>query len=68
LKGFQQLLLPIYNYIYTSGLLKRPNLKTKFTSHKELVELLATGDADQFRTGMRNHLENHFSRILEEKR
>jgi GntR family transcriptional regulator, transcriptional repressor for pyruvate dehydrogenase complex len=64
LKGFQQLLLPIYSYIYSSGLLKRPNLKKKFTSHKELVEILATGDADQFRTGMRNHLENHYSRIL----
>ncbi len=64
LKGFQKLLLPIYNYIYASGLLKRPTVKKQFTSHKELVTILATRDADQFRTGMRNHLENHFSRIL----
>lgn len=64
LKDFQNLLLPVYNYIYSSGLLNLPSTNKKFTSHKELVEILATRDADKFRAGMRNHLENHFYRIL----
>ncbi len=64
LKGFQKLLLPIYNYVYTSGMLKMPTTRKHFTSHKQLVEILKKRDADEFRAGMRNHLENHFSRIL----
>jgi GntR family transcriptional regulator, transcriptional repressor for pyruvate dehydrogenase complex len=65
LKDFQNLLLPVYSYIYASGLLNLPATNKHFTSHKELVEILSTRDADKFRAGMRNHLENHFFRILE---
>lgn len=64
LKGFQKLLLPIYNYIYSSGMLKLPPKHTHFTSHRQLVEILKKRDANAFREGMRGHLENHFSRIL----
>lgn len=64
LKGFQKLLLPIYNYIYSSGMLKRPAALKHFTSHKQLVEILKNRNVDEFRAGMRSHLENHFSRIL----
>ena len=64
LREFQKLLLPVYNYIYSSGLLNLPTAQKKFTSHKQLVELLQTRDAEQFRVGMRYHLENHFYRIL----
>jgi DNA-binding FadR family transcriptional regulator len=39
-------------------------LKT-FVSHKELVDILETGDPETFRNGMRNHLENHFARLFE---
>lgn len=65
LKGFQKLLLPIYNYVYSSGMLKMPATRKHFTSHKQLVEILKKRDAGEFRAGMRNHLENHFSRILQ---
>ena len=36
----------------------------KYKSHKELVTLLRGGTPDEFREGMRRHLENHFARIL----
>ncbi|RXK57745.1 FadR family transcriptional regulator [Lacibacter luteus] len=65
MKKFQRMLLPVFDYVHNSGLLKKqPALKT-FVSHKELVEILEKGTPEQFRNGMRNHLENHFSRIFE---
>ncbi|MBL0024978.1 MAG: FCD domain-containing protein [Saprospiraceae bacterium] len=64
LREFQKLLLPVYKYIYSSGLLNLPTAQRKFTSHKQLVEILQTRDAEKFRMGMRHHLENHFYRIL----
>lgn len=65
MKKFQKMLLPVFDYVHNSGLLKKqPALKT-FVSHKELVEILENGTPEQFRNGMRNHLENHFARIFE---
>ena len=64
-KKFQKLLLPVFDYVHNSGLLrKQAELKT-FVSHKGLVDILETGTPDDFRTGMRSHLENHFIRIFE---
>lgn len=64
LKGFQQLLLPVFSYVYTSGLMNTNTTNRTYVSHKELVEILAQRDADKFRDAMRNHLENHFGRVL----
>ena len=64
LKGFQKMLLPVFNYVYTSGLINMTSASKRFTSHKQLVEVLKLRDADQFRQAMRNHLENHFKRIF----
>lgn len=64
LKGFQQLLLPVFSYVYTSGLMNTNASDRTYVSHKELVEILAQRDADKFRDAMRNHLENHFGRVL----
>lgn len=67
LKKFQKMLLPVFDYVHNSGLLKKmPTLKT-FISHKKLVEILATGTPEEFRNGMRNHLENHFRRLFDEE-
>jgi len=38
--------------------------RKRYKSHKELVALLKKGTPDEFREGMRRHLENHFVRIL----
>lgn len=65
LKKFQGMLLPVFDYVHQSGLLKtQPKLKT-FTSHKSLVDILENGNPEIFRNGMRSHLENHFKRIFE---
>ena len=65
LKKFQKLLLPVFDYVHHSGLLKKQLLLKTFVSHKELVDILEHGDPDKFRLGMRNHLENHFARIFD---
>ena len=65
MKKFQKMLLPVFDYVHNSGLLKKqPMLKT-FVSHQNLVEILDKGTPDEFRVGMRNHLEIHFARIFE---
>ena len=64
LRGFQKMLLPVFNYAYSSGLINRhPNTK-HFFSHKELVEVLEKKDAGQFAQAMRMHLENHYLRLF----
>lgn len=64
LKSFQKMLLPVFSYVYTSGLINKTIADKKYLSHKELVEVLRLRDADMFRTAMRKHLENHFKRLL----
>ncbi len=64
LKSFQSMLLPVFNYVYSSGLVHKQFETRHYVSHKELVEILKERDANKFRKGMRRHLENHFQRIL----
>ncbi len=65
MKKFQKMLLPVFDYVHNSGILKKQTLLKTFVSHKGLVEILENGDPDKFRNGMRNHLENHFARIFD---
>jgi GntR family transcriptional regulator, transcriptional repressor for pyruvate dehydrogenase complex len=65
LKKFQKLLLPIFDYVHHSGLLKKPANTKRFVSHKGLVDIIENGSPELFRNAMRNHLENHFARIFE---
>lgn len=65
LKKFQKMLLPVFDYVHNSGLLKKQPMLKKFVSHKGLVKILETGTPESFRNGMRNHLENHFARLFE---
>lgn len=64
LKGFQRMLLPVFKYVYNSGLINEKSVKKRYVSHKELVGVLRLRDADKFRKAMRKHLENHFNRIF----
>jgi len=66
LEDFQNLSLPAFQHVYNIGLLKRKGTRKSYKSHKELVALLKSGTPDEFREGMRRHLENHFSRIFTE--
>lgn len=65
LKKFQKMLLPVFDYVHKSGLLKKQSMIKTFISHKELVDILEQGTPEQFRSGMRNHLENHFARLFD---
>jgi GntR family transcriptional regulator, transcriptional repressor for pyruvate dehydrogenase complex len=59
------MLLPVFDYVHNSGLLKLQPLLKMFVSHKGLVDILEDGNPEQFRNAMRNHLENHFARLFE---
>lgn len=65
LKKFQRLLLPVFNYVHLSGLLKKPVEIKKYASHADLVDVIESGDAEALRNAMRNHLENHFARLFD---
>ncbi len=64
LKKFQKMLLPVFDYVHHSGLLKKQTQEKKFVSHKGLVDILENGSPELFRNAMRNHLENHFLRLF----
>jgi DNA-binding FadR family transcriptional regulator len=65
LKKFQKLLLPVFDYVHNSGLLKKQSLLKTFVSHKGLIDIIENGSPNEFREAMRDHLENHFARIFE---
>lgn len=65
MKKFQKLLLPVFDYVHSSGLLKKNVVVKKFVSHKGLVNIIEHGSAEMLRNGMRNHLESHFARIFD---
>lgn len=67
LKRFQELLLPVFQYVHTNILPNAENLSydsEKFITHKDLLTHLKTGSPDSFRQAMRQHLAPHFNRIL----
>lgn len=65
LKKFQKMLLPVFDYVHKSGLLKKQLRLRNFLSHKGLVDILEKGTPEEFRNGMRKHLGNHFARLFE---
>lgn len=64
LKKFQTMLLPVFDYVQKSSLLKTKGNLAEFVSHKGLVNILENGTPELFRNAMRNHLENHFNRLF----
>lgn len=65
MRKFQKMLLPVFEYVHESGLLKKPTARKKFISHRGLVDILENGSPELFRNAMRNHLDNHFARLFE---
>lgn len=65
LQKFQDLLLPVFNYVYQKDT-KNTDLDVyhfsggQFVSHRMLMENLKVGTPESFRTAMRRHLEPHF--------
>lgn len=65
LKKFQRLLLPIFDYVQNSELIKKQVTIKKYVSHKGLVDTIENGSPEMFRNAMRNHLENYFARLFD---
>ncbi|MFC5410372.1 FadR/GntR family transcriptional regulator [Larkinella bovis] len=65
MKKFQRMLLPIFDYVHTSGLLRTVPANNSFVAHRDLVDIIETGNSEMLRNGMRNHLENHFVSLFE---
>jgi GntR family transcriptional regulator, transcriptional repressor for pyruvate dehydrogenase complex len=65
LRKFQKLLLPVFDYVHKSGLLKKGATVNKYVSHKGIVDTIEHGSAEMLRNAMRNHLENHFARLID---
>ncbi len=64
LKRFQQMLLPVFQYVHESGILTKEIKVKRYVSHQQLVNIIKTGTPEDFREAMRNHLENHFQRLF----
>ncbi|QNL48282.1 FadR family transcriptional regulator [Olivibacter sp. SDN3] len=58
LKRFQNMLLPLFDYVVA---FEANHYKPGGVSHADLVQLLINGTVDDFRKGMRIHLEPHFA-------
>lgn len=61
---FQNLLLPIFDYVHRSDFMSKPIESAHFVSHADLVDIIDKGTAHELRIAMRNHLDSHFQRIL----
>ncbi|MFT4094650.1 MAG: FCD domain-containing protein [Niabella sp.] len=60
LRRFQLLLLPVFEYVIK---LEGNKLVSGAITHKDLVKILKSGTADDFKKGMLAHLQPHFERI-----
>ncbi len=59
------MLLPVFDYVHHSGLLKKQVNIKRFMSHKGLVDIIEYVSPELFLNAMRNHLENHSSRLFD---
>ncbi|MDT7829890.1 FCD domain-containing protein [Pricia sp. S334] len=72
LQKFQDLLLPVFNYVYQEDT-KSTDLDDyhfsggRFVSHRMLFQNLKVGTPDTFRNAMRRHLEPHFDHTFSKK-
>lgn len=67
LKNFQNLLLPVFQYVHETVLPSGRNFTYsagKFVTHGDLLNELIIGTPESFRNAMRQHLEPHFERVL----
>ena len=64
MRKFQKLLLPIFDYVHHSGMLKKLDYQQPFVSHSDLIDILERGGPADFREGMRQHLSSHFTRLF----
>ncbi len=62
LKRFQNMLLPIFDYVISHEI----NRKRGKISHTDLVKILKNGSATDFKSAMYEHLKPHFDRVVDQ--
>lgn len=60
---FQSMLLPVFEYVVDYEIKTNGKVEVGKVTHRDLVQILKTGDAEDFRQGMKEHLKPHFSRL-----
>lgn len=70
LQGFQQLLLPVFEYVHLKNApkdFKHRYSSGRFVTHRMLMENIKVGTPETFRNAMRHHLEPHFDSIFKDE-
>ncbi|MDR6805162.1 DNA-binding FadR family transcriptional regulator [Dyadobacter sp. BE34] len=60
---FQKMLLPVFEYVLDFEMQANGQADVGEVTHRNLVEILKTGDSEDFRRGMKAHLKPHFDRL-----
>ena len=60
---FQKLLLPVFDYELAYELNMKEKAPQGKVTHKDLLEVLKKGNADDFQKAMYEHLKPHFEKI-----
>jgi GntR family transcriptional repressor for pyruvate dehydrogenase complex len=60
---FQKMLLPIFKFVIDYESTNKERVEVGNVNHKDLIDLVKDGDAEKFRSGMREHLRPHFNRL-----
>jgi len=60
---FQNMLLPIFDYVDHDLHVKSQHITDKYVSHRVLLNTLKNGSPEDFRINMRKHLSNYFEKI-----
>lgn len=60
---FQKMLLPVFEYVLDYEIQVNGQADVGEVTHHDLVEILKTGDSEDFRHGMKAHLKPHFDRL-----
>lgn len=62
---FQKILLPVFEYVVAEEQRLSGKAEVGKITHNDLLKLLKKGDPEDFRQGMKAHLNPHFQRVKE---
>jgi DNA-binding FadR family transcriptional regulator len=68
LKRFQELLLPIFEFVNESEIFQPFNVEQDRASHKDLVQVIKFGTPEIFQNTMKIHLKPHFERLQKKRK
>lgn len=63
IQRFQNMLLPIFNYMNNELHVKSQVPNSEYASHRVLLNVLKDGTPEEFRNKMKNHLLNYFEKV-----